>query len=427
MRYRNLDRRQFCAGATAAMATAWHPANAQSNTSDAFAHTHAWIAETDRKRILAAAEQYIARPIQTLTSFTSPRSPGGPHDFFSEADYFWPNPKDPTGPYKERDGQSNPTNFNDHRKAMMRLSIEMPALTAAWLLLRRDHNKRDLAAHYAKHAGDHLRAWFVSADSRMTPNLEFAQGVRNGGPTGRSYGIIDTLHLVEVARAASLLMPATFARAEQQAVQAWFRDYLHWLQTSEKGMKERDSANNHAVCWALQAAEFARLAGDDATRDEIRTRYRTVLVPMQMGKDGGFPRELARTKPYSYSIFNFDVMAALCQSLEDSKAADDLFRFTLNDGRGICKAASFLFPYLEDKSRWPYAHDVEHYDALPVRSPGLLFCGIHCRQPRYLTLWRRLNPDPTDAEIIRNFPIRQPVLWFAQKQEAAGQSPKSGR
>ncbi len=44
-------------------------------------------------------------------------------------------------------------------------------------------------------------------------------------------------------------------------------------------------------------------------------RYKTVILPKQMGADGSFPLELKRTKPYSYSIFNLDVMAGLCQSL----------------------------------------------------------------------------------------------------------------
>jgi len=26
-------------------------------------------------------------------------------------------------------------------------------------------------------------------------------------------------------------------------------------------------------------------------------------------------------------------------------------------------------------------------------------------------LWERLDPDPTDPEVIRNFPVRQPLLW----------------
>jgi hypothetical protein len=72
---------------------------------------------------------------------------------------------------------------------------------------------------------------------------------------------------------------------------------------------------------------------------------------------------------------------------------------------------AFLFPYLEDKQHWPYAKDVEHFDALPVRAPSLLFCGLGCSRPEYLALWKRLDPDPTDPEIIRNYPIRQPLLW----------------
>ena len=59
-----------------------------------------------------------------------------------------------------------------------------------------------------------------------------------------------------------------------------------------------------------------------------------------------------------------------------------------------------------------YKKDVEHFESLPVRSPGLLFTGLACAKPDYLKLWTTLNPDPTDPEIIRNYPVRQPLLWF---------------
>jgi len=322
------------------------------------------------------------------------------HDFFSQADYFWPNPKNPDGPYINRDGQSNPDNFDEHRRVMVALSIQMPALTAAWLLTG-NHN-------YGRLAGDHLRAWFVTPETRMNPNLQFAQAVM-GVSTGRSYGIIDTLHLVEVARAASLLDTHVFSAEDAAAVQEWFREYLAWLNTSDHGKAERDTLNNHAMCWALQAAEFARLIGDEAMRQEVYRRYREVLLPNQMGPEGSFPRELVRTKPYSYSIFNFDVMAALCQSLEG--LTPDPAGFQLADGRGFSKAAEFIYPYLKDKSAWKWTHDVEHFDALPVRSPGLLFAGVAFHNRQYIDLWKILNPDPTDKEIIRNYPIRQPLLW----------------
>jgi hypothetical protein len=242
----------------------------------------------------------------------------------------------------------------------------------------------------------------------MNPNLEFSQGV-HGVSTGRSYGIIDTLHLVEVARAAGTVASAMLSREENTALQQWFRSYLEWMKTSDKGKKERDALNNHATCWALQASEFARLIADSETRDQVYRQYTTVLLPNQLGVDGSFPKELARTKPYSYSIFNFDIMATLCQSLKAVGA--DTFTFQLPDGRSICKAAAFLYPYLKDKSAWPYGKEVEHFDALPVRSPGLLFTGIACHQALYIALWKTMNPDPTDPEIIRNHPIRQPLLW----------------
>lgn len=364
-----------------------------------------FVAKVDRKRILSAASNYVSLSPKTITSVPSSKSPGGLHDFFSEADYFWPNPSNPNGPYVNRDGQSNPDNFVEHRKVMIALSIQMPALTAAWLLTG---NKQ-----YSQKASDHLRAWFLQPETRMNPNLEFSQGV-HGVSTGRSYGIIDTLHLVEVARAASLVAPAVMTKSEQEALHFWFREYLHWMKTSEKGIAESKTLNNHAICWALQAAEFARLIGDAQTRREVSAQFKEVFLPNQVATDGSFPRELARTKPYSYSIFNFDAMAMLCQSLNDG--GEDLFSFHLSDGRGICKCAAFLYPYLKNKSAWPYKKDVEHFEALPVRSPGLLLAGLACGEEAYLALWQQLNPDPTDAEIIRNYPVRQPLLWLADEK-----------
>jgi hypothetical protein len=396
----SLDRRRFLQAAAAAgcavvARTAWGKTR-RAPESDAYR----LAAKTDRERILEAAARYVTQTPLTITAFPAKRSAGGLHDFFSQADYFWPNPKDPGGPYVNRDGQSNPDNFDEHRKAMVRLSIQMPALTAAWLLTG--------DARYAKRACGHLRAWFVSAETRMNPNLQFAQAVQ-GVSTGRSYGIIDSLHLVEVARAASFLKAGMLSPQDTDAIKDWFRSYLDWLNTSDPGKIERDAKNNHAICWALQAAEYARLAENYATQKEVYRRYRETLLPDQMAEDGSFPRELARTKPYSYSIFNFDVMAGLCQSLKG--LVPDPPAFQLSDGRGLSKAADFIYPYLKDKGAWKWAKDIEHFDALPVRSPGLLFSGLAFHERKYIDLWKTLNPDPTDKEIIRNYPIRQPLLW----------------
>jgi hypothetical protein len=43
---------------------------------------------------------------------------------------------------------------------------------------------------------------------------------------------------------------------------------------------------------------------------------------------------------------------------------------------------------------------------------SLLFAGLAFQEPSYLEPWRRLPADSSVDEVIRNFLIRQPVLWF---------------
>ena len=86
-----MDRREFCKALNAALVAANVPVWAQRAT-DRKDAAYRLVAQTDRKRILKAANAYLSLPIQTITSYPSDRSPGGPHDFFSQADYFWPDP-----------------------------------------------------------------------------------------------------------------------------------------------------------------------------------------------------------------------------------------------------------------------------------------------------------------------------------------------
>ncbi len=357
------------------------------------------LAALERPRVLAASARYLDQAPVTVTAAHSPRSAGGAHDFFSEGDYWWPDPKNPTGPYVQRDGMTNPDNFVAHRQAMVRLSLQVPALAAAWKLTG---EKR-----YAEHAARHLRAWFVEPATRMNPNLQYSQAIQ-GRFTGRGIGIIDTIHLVEVARAATVLGDYPGAAG----VKGWFAEYLTWLTTHKYGHDERDAKNNHGTCWAMQAAEFARFTGNSDVLNYCRDRYKTVLLPGQMAADGSFPLEIKRTKPYGYSLFNLEAMAILCQIA--SSAQDGLWHFTLPDGRGMAKGLAYMAPFIADKKKWPYPPDVMYFEEWPVRQQSLLFGGLALDRPEYLELWRKLRSDPTVEETIRNFPVRQPVLWSAR-------------
>ena len=350
------------------------------------------LAAEERGRVLKAADRYLSEQPVTVTAASSPRSAGGVHDFFSEGDYWWPDPKNPDGPYIQRDGLSNPDNFVAHRRAMIRLSLIVPALTAAWKITKQ--------RKYSDHAALHLRAWFIDDATHMNPNLLYAQAIK-GKFTGRGTGIIDTLHLVEVARAASRVgLPA----ADLAGVKKWFASYTEWMNTHPYGISERDALNNHGTCWVTQVAAFAELTGDAKLTAYCRDRFTAVLIPNQEAADGSFPQELKRTKPYGYSLFNLDAMAIIAQTL-------GLWKWQMADGRGMAKAMEYMYPYMLDKKKWPLPPDVMYDKEWPVRQPCLLFAGLALGKADYIALWRKLDADPTVEEVLRNYPVRQPVLW----------------
>lgn len=356
----------------------------------------------ERARVLRLADKYLHEQPVTVTAVRAERSAGGPHDFFSEGDYWWPDPSDTSKPYIRRDGVTNPANFEAHRDAMRRVSQIVPALVVAYEITG---DKR-----YARHALAHLRAWFVDGDTRMNPSLLFAQAIK-GVATGRGIGIIDTIHLVEVAQAALVLERLGGSDARTlSATKEWFRQYVTWMTTHPYGISERDNGNNHSAAWALQVAAFSRLTGDTATLGAMRVMFRDKLVPEQMGADGSFPRELARTKPYGYSLFQLDVMGILAETL--STPAEDMWTFATPDGRGMRRALAYMVPYIRNKSAWPLQPDVMYFDAWPVRHPSLLFGGRALHEPSYIALWKTLDADPKIDEVVRNFPVRQPLVWY---------------
>jgi hypothetical protein len=351
--------------------------------------------------VLRNAQKYLREKPVTVTAAKSPRSTGGIHDFFSEGDYWWPDPKNPDGPYIRKDGMTNPDNFVEHRTFLMKLSVQAPALTAAWKLSK---EKR-----YADHAAAHIRAWFVEPATRMNPDLQYAQAIHGVSP-GRGTGVIDTIHLVEVARSIPLLVEAkALSAADRDAAQKWFAAYLDWMMTSKNGKEEGAAKNNHGTCWLMQVAAFAQLTGNSQVLKYCAERFKTAIVPEQIEKNGSLPLEMARTKPYGYCLFDLEALTTLCQIV--SEKTENLWNFQTADGRGVGKAIEYMYPFIADKKKWNKPPDVMYFDQWPMRQEALLFGGLAYQRADYIDLWKKLPADSDVEEVIRNYFIRQPVLW----------------
>ena len=309
---------------------------------------------------------------------------------------------------------TNPDNFVEHRRAMIRLSLVVPALAAAYKITR--------DRKYAEHAATHLRAWFVDEATRMNPNLQYAQAIQ-GRFTGRGIGIIDTLHLVEVARAAWQL---DLKPADLAGVKSWFASYIEWMTTHPYGIAERDAKNNHGTCWCTQVAAFAQLTGNREQMEWCRNRYQDRADSQSEGAGRQFPAGTG-----AHQALRLLAVQPGCDG--DSGADADHQRRTIS-GRGRCPTGAAWrrrwrgwYPFIADKKAWPKPPDVMYDKEWPVRQPCLVFAGVALDKPEYLALWKKLDADPTVEEVLRNLPVRQPVLWFVNGLPSIGLSSSSCR
>ena len=363
---------------------------------------YARIIDDIRQPTLEKAKRFLDKEPQTVTIAYCDRSAGGRHDFYSEGDYWWPDPENPDGPYIRIDGLSNPEVFSAHRHAMVRLSEITATLTSAWILTGEQQ--------YAKKALEHLDAWFVNPETMMNPHMLYAQAI-SGRVTGRGIGLIDAYHLVEVAQSVRVLSNRGMIPGKQdELIKDWFNRFLTWMTTHQYGIQEMNTGNNHAVCWLATAGIMAQLTNNREVLNLCVDRFKHIALPDQMGSDGSFPRELDRTKPYGYALFNMDAFANVAQIL--STPEDNLWEFKTPDGRSLKLGMEFIFPFIEDKNLWPFGEDVYIWDEWPVRQSSLLFAGLAYNIPEYIDMYLSLPFDPQHPEVIRNLPVRHPVIWM---------------
>ncbi len=291
-----------------------------------------------------------------------------PHDYFSEGPYWWPDPKNPGGPYIRHDGKRNPERFLHNRNDLGAMATCVLTLGAgSWLFGD---------AGMAQHAAEVLSAWFIAPDTRMNPQLEHGQAIR-GINDGRGTGLIDTVSLIHCAQGILLLERAgRLNTAMSAALRQWFAEFLAWMTTSAKGLAEGKSGNNHATWWTAQVAAYATLTGNHGALDEAWKRYKTYLVPEEIQPDGSCPREEARTNSLSYSVMNADAFATICRIAQSWGL--DLWGFETPKGIGYQKVVRYLEPFVLHPDTWK-GEQISHFNNDSSVFLGLAGAGLHAK------------------------------------------------
>jgi hypothetical protein len=307
----------------------------------------------------------------------------GPNDYYSEGPYWWPDPKNPGGPYIRKDGRRNPDRFTANRNDLGNMSTAVLALGMGGFLLG-DRRCGERAAVV-------LSTWFIDPKTRMNPNLEYGQAVR-GINTGRGTGIIDTVSLIHAAQGVALLDTAGMLDAKlSDGVRQWFADYLKWMTTSKKGLDEKKSGNNHATWWTAQAAAYATLTGNESVKKMAWGHYRDYLVPTEIRPDGSCPREEARTNSLGYSTMNLDAFATLCRIAQSNGV--DLWHYRAPGAGSVETAFRYLLPFVQHPDTWK-KEQISSFNADGTVFAGLAGVGLPARDllEGYRTLPRSRSP-----------------------------------
>jgi unsaturated chondroitin disaccharide hydrolase len=293
--------------------------------------------------IRAADSALVMKPLSVMQKETVPPS-GDKHDYLSMAPYWWPDSTKPNGlPYVRRDGLMNPQTRIDHdglRFGTMVNAVEALSL-AYWFTGR---------TAYAEKAAALTRVWFIDPETRMNPNLRYAQAIL-GVTEGRGIGILDLRAFPRLLDALALIRSSgRFSSADEAAFRKWCGTYLDWVVNSANGKDERAQQNNHGTLYDMQAGAIALYLGRESLARELIEDDGRKRVDAQIAADGSQPLELERTRPIHYSLFNLDAFTALAELGRHLNV--DLWHYRNPKGAGILAALDFIAPYATDEKRW---------------------------------------------------------------------------
>ncbi len=321
--------------------------------------------------LIKLADKALKTELTSVVQKTQTPPSGDKHDYLSLAPYFWPDSTKADGlPWMRKDGQVNPLtrgkNVDEPSKDVMITS----AKNLAYAFYFSDNKK------YAARAVEVLQTWFVNADTKMNPNLNFGQGIP-GVNTGRGFGIIEFTGILDIITAIEMLrLGNALYEKTDKALTKWLSDYVNWMQTSKIGLEEKATTNNHGTWYDTQVTAILLFLKRDAEAKVILEAFKK-RIDHQIEADGKQPEELARTKSLSYSTMNLTAFSNI--AFLGKTVNVDLWNYTSPKGGSIKKAYDFLQPYAMGAKAWEYpqlgghlAEDIERLKGLFIKMASMM-------------------------------------------------------
>lgn len=210
---------------------------------------------------------------------------------------------------------------------------------------------------YKKYLNTALNNWFVDKSTKMTPNLEYAQMVKDkeGKYTdGEYFGIIEgadflfVLEQIEKIQEKDIIIPEVLS-----GIKGWYGDYLEWLTKSEKGVREMGKENNHGTWYDAQVAMIADFLGDTGTVKVAVERAKS-RIDSQITSEGDMPLEREdRVDSFGYFLYNLDAYTKIATVAEKYGEDYDLWSYTSENGGSLKKAFEYFVTNIPDEQNHP--------------------------------------------------------------------------
>ncbi len=318
---------------------------------------------------------------------------GNPHDFYSQAAYYWPNPDTKDGlPWVCRDGEVNPTSRESDQGRLLDLSHTVQTLALAHFFFD--------GSNFAEKAVSLLYEFFINPDTRMNPHLEFAQSIP-GVWEGSGWGIVSSRLLVPIVDAIAMLEASpAIEPTTLELLKGWMATYLLWLLESENGRAEANRPNNHATIYDYQVVALARFTGQHYIAKRVLSGVPARRIDFQLEQTGKQMWEIARTNAFTYSVANIDHLLEL--GLMARNYPIDLLEYASPDRRSIRRSLDFLIPFAVGKEEWRWER-VDHEKASGEKfAPVLLKAAVAFKDPAYREVVPNLvHLDPAEFAFHR--------------------------
>lgn len=340
------------------------------------------------QRLLEVADQKLLEGPYSVTHKKQLPPSGDIHDYTSMGPYWWPDPEKEDGlPYIRRDGEINPEYYDYRdREDFGKLMSALKALGEAYYFVEKEE--------YATHAVNLIRAWFLEPETRMNPNLNFAQRIP-GVTEGRGIGIIDTRRLAELPDIISMLSASSsWKETDEKDIKAWLGDYVDWLIHSGHGKDEAIHGNNHTTWYFAQVVPLALYLGRMEQADSLAKAGLPLILEKMIAGDGSQPLELARTRSWDYSAMNLVGMFTFAKASEH--VGMNVWEMQNDKGVGLRDALDFMIPYAKEEKDWEY-EQIMDLDFEKLKS-SLNIAAFKYQDKKYRKMAKHLNSGKGDFD-----------------------------